>query len=171
MMKKIFILSSLLIFAFVLAACQSPAQKASEKVSEKIAEKAIEKASGGKANVDINKDQVNVKTGEGSMQVGENVQLPADFPKDVYVYEGTIKAAIKSNEKNGFTISIETAKPISEIKTAYEEKLKADGWQLTGTMDFGSSVSLVGEKDNRAVSVMIGSGDEINSIVLTVTEK
>jgi len=167
MLKKIFFSSFLLVIALALAACQSPGQK----VSEKMAEKAIEKASGGKANVDISKDQVNINTGEGSMKLGEDIKLPSDFPKDVYVYEGTIKAAIKSNDKNGYTISIETDKAVSDIKAAYEEKLPVDGWKITGTMDFGTSASLAAEKDNRTVSVIIGLSDEKASIVLTVAEK
>jgi hypothetical protein len=171
MMKKFLFFTMILVASIILSACKSPAQTISEKASEKIAEKAIEKSSGGKADVDINKNNVSVNTEEGSMQAGENVKLPEDFPKDVFVFEGKINTAIKSNDKNGYTISIESDKPIGEIKTAYEEKLKADGWKITGTMDFGTSVSVVAEKDNRNVSVMIGSDNEKSSIVLSVMDK
>jgi hypothetical protein len=173
MAKKILLASLVIGLASVLTACQTPAQKTSEKTAEKIAEKALEKSTGGKADVDIKNKQVNVQTNEGSLQTGENVSLPADFPSDVYVIEGTIKAVILNNKPKGYTVSLETDQTVSDVKTAYEEKIAADGWATTGIMDFGGTVSIAGEKDNRTLSVIISAseGEEKTSIVLGVAEK
>jgi hypothetical protein len=171
MAKSIFILSLFMIMPLILGACQSPAQTVSQKVSEKVVEKTIENATGGQANVDINNNNVNVKTKEGNLNVGENVSLPADFPKDVYVYEGKITAAISSNESKGYTVSIESDKSVAEIKAAYEKKIVEDGWEKTGVMDIGNSVSIGGKKGNRALSVMISNSDNKTMIVLGVYEE
>jgi hypothetical protein len=171
MNKKILFTIMALCLPLVLTACQSPSQKASEKASEKLAETAIEKSTGGKANVDISGKNVSVDTKEGSMQTGENISLPADFPSDVYVYEGSIKTAITSNDPKGYTVSIETDKPLADIKAAYEQKIVADGWEKTGTMDFGETASVMGKKGNRNLSVMISKGSDKTAIVLTVVEE
>jgi hypothetical protein len=171
-MKKTILAASLSIaFSLVLVACQSPMEKVTEKASEKLAEKAIENASGGKADVNINDKNVNVQTKDGNMNIGENVSLPADFPEDVYVFEGKISAAITSNENKGYTVSIETDKSVADVKAAYEKKIADDGWEKTGTMDFGNSVSLSGKKDKRTISVMISNSDNKTNIVLGVYEE
>jgi hypothetical protein len=171
MTKKIFIIYLALFLPLVLAACQSPAQKVSETASEKIAEKAIENATGGQADVDISGKNVNVNTKEGSVQTGEQISLPADFPKDVYVYEGTIKAVITNNTPKGYTVSVETDKTIADVKAAYEKRIVEDGWEKTGLMDFGESASISGTKDKRTLSVMIGKSGDKTSIVLGVSEQ
>jgi hypothetical protein len=172
MLKKILLSSLLAVLAVTLSACGMIGRKASEKTAENMAEKAIETSSGGQADVDIDGDNVNIKTTEGEMQAGESVELPANFPKDVYVLEGgKIKAAIQSNKENGYTITIETDKTINEIKEIYEGKFVTDGWKITGSMAMEGTISVVAEKDERVVSVIGGKGDENNSIVLTVTDK
>ena len=170
MTKKLLLAGTLFCLIFLLSACGYLGRKTQEKAAEKAAEKVIEGASGGKADVDINKENVNINTDQGSMQTGEDVQIPLDFPKDVYVFEGKIKSAIKSNENNGYTLSIETDKPANEIKAAYEEKLKAEGWKITGSMDLGGAVSIVSEKDKRTASVMISTGDNLTTIILGVSD-
>lgn len=171
MIKKISIISLALFLPFLLAACQSPAQKVSEKASEKIAEKALENATGGNADVDINGENVTVNTKEGNVQVGEQVSLPADFPNDVYVFEGIIKAVATNNDPKGYTVSVETDKAIADVKAAYEKKIVEDGWEKTGTMDFGESASISGKKDSRTLSVIIGKSGDKTSLVLGVSEQ
>ena len=170
-MTKIILRSIVLTgFVFMLAGC-GLGQKTAENTAENMAENAIEKETGGNADVDIEKDKVDIKTEDGSMQAGEDVSLPADFPKDVYVFEGKIKTVIQSNETAGFSVSIETDKAVESIKSIYEEKLKADGWKITGSMVIGDSITVVGEKDNRTVSIMAGKGEKENTIVINVANK
>lgn len=142
-----------------------------KSANEKAAEKIIEAQSGGKADVDINDKNVKVETEKGTMESGENVKLPADFPKDVYVIDGTIKAAISDKDNQGQTISIETDKDVAEISTVYQEKLKADGWKITGTMNFGDSATVVGEKDDRVVSIIAGKSDGKTMVNVSVGKK
>ena len=162
--KFYFLFSVAVVLSLSLAGCgKSVSQKASEKTAEKI----IEKQTGGKADVDINKGNVKVETKEGKMEAGENVKLPSDFPKDIYVIDGTIKAAISDQARDSQTISIETDKSMDEVSSLYQEKLKSDGWKITGTMAYGDVSTVVAEKDNRTASVVISKGDNKTTVTLS----
>ncbi len=162
-----------LALAVLLGACTSPWQKTAEKSAENMAEKAIEDSSGGQADVDINSESgsISVNTDQGSMQTGQNITLPEEFPDDVYVFEGKLAAVIQDNENNGYSLTIQTDSPIKDIYAAYEENLTENGWEITAKMDFGTTATMAAEKDKRSVSVAIGSGDEENTIIVTVADK
>lgn len=163
-MKFYSLLSLAVILSLFLAGCgKSITQRASEKAAEKI----IEKQTGGKADVDVDKGNVKIETEEGKMEAGENIKLPSDFPKDIYVIEGTIKAAIYDQARGGQTISIETDKSMDEVYSLYQEKLKSDGWKITGTMAYGDVSSVVAEKDNRTASVIISKSDNKTTVTLS----
>jgi hypothetical protein len=172
MMKRIALFSLALALMISLSACLSPADKVSEKVGESMAERAIENATGGAADVDVDNENVTIKTDEGSFEAGENVKLPDDFPSDVYVYDGKLQGVIRTNENKGFTLTIETVDTVATVKAVYEEKMREAGWETAGSMDFGTSASLGGEKDGRTLSVIIGEGDAGKSnVILTVAEE
>lgn len=167
-MKFYFLLPVLTLAILTLAGCgKSLSQKAGELATEKL----IEAQSGGKANVDINGKNVKVQTEQGKFESGENVKLPSDFPTDVYVIEGTIKMAVTDQAGGGQTISIETAKSVEEVSATYQEKLKSAGWKITGTMNFGEGATVVAEKDNRSVSVIIGKSDDKTTVTIGVAKK
>jgi len=169
--KKFKFLSLLLIlpiFTLILSGC---GKSVSQIVGEKATEKIIENQTGGKANVDINNGNVKVDTKEGSIETGANVKLPADFPSDVYVIEGSMVAAMSDQANKSFTISIEINKSLEEASTIYQTELKKQGWSITGTMNFGESSSVVAEKDNRTVSVYINKSNDKTTVVLGVATK
>jgi hypothetical protein len=150
MNKKILLVFCLAVSLIFVSGC-------TQKISEKAAEKVIEKASNGEVNVDINKNEVKIDTKEGSGQVGGDISVPADFPLDVFVIDGTVKTSFKNIDKNGWSLSVETNKPVTEVKSLYEQKLKDSGWTLNAIMDIGGSITFSGTKDKRSVSVMINS--------------
>lgn len=167
-LKFFFLFPAMIILSVFLSGC---GKSLSQKASEKAAEKLIETQSGGKADVDISKGNIKVETDEGKVESGEDVKLPADFPTDVYVIEGKIKSTISDQDNGGQTISIETDKSVAEISAIYQEKFKADGWKITGTMNFGDSATVAAEKDDRSASVIAGKSDNKTSIVITVGKK
>jgi len=154
--------------AITLAGC---GKSVSQMIGEKVAQTAINSQTGGKANVDLSNNNVKVNSKEGSYEAGDNVKLPDGFPSDVYVIPGKIGSAITSASSAGFTISITTDKSVEEAAAAYQDKFKADGWKITGTMNFGESSSVVAEKDNRTASVIISKGDNNTSVVLSTGNK
>ena len=156
-MKKVFIIAAVLVLAITLTAC-------GEKTAEKKAEKAIETSTGGTADVDIDDETVTVNTNAGSFTVGEEVDLPENFPSDIHMIDGTIKMATETTEIEGFSVSIETSKSVSVAKTEYLEQLVDDGWTITGTLDFTETASIMAEKDDRTVTVTILETDGVVTV-------
>lgn len=142
-----------------------------QQTTEKALENAIEKQSGGQAKVDINKDSYKVESKDGNIEVGQNVKLPADFPKDVYVIDGNIISAFSEPTKENFTVSIEINKSLSEAAEIYQEKLKADGWVVTGNMSFGDTTSVITEKNGRTATVMISKSNDKTTVVISTGKK
>lgn len=166
-MKKFYIFALCVVLtgmAFVVTGC-------GKKTAEKAAEKAIEKATNGQAEVDIGTNSVKINTNAGSFQAGENISLPSGFPSDVYVIDGTIKAASTVTEGEAYTVSIETSKSVTAAKEAYESKLKENGWNVTLSMDFQGSASLAAEKGDRTVTVSIGESEGKTLVVLGTSKK
>ena len=67
-------------------------EKGEEKAAEEVMEKAIESNMAGNAEVDIEENSLRIQTEEGEMTMtaGDSVQLPADFPRDVFLYKGAV---------------------------------------------------------------------------------
>lgn len=167
-MKKYFLFPAVVAAVLVLSGC---GESLSEKATEKAVEKMIESQGDKDTEVDIDDGKMVVETDEGKMESGEDVALPADFPADVYVVEGKIKAAISDKASEGHTISIETDKSVEDVIAIYKEKFASDGWKITGTMNFGDSATVAAEKDERSASVMIGKSEAATSVILTATKK
>lgn len=165
---KMFVVAGLVL---VLAACQSPARTVQEKAVEGVAEKAIERTGGGQADVDIKNENVTVETAEGKMQAGEGVVIPEDFPEDVYVYDGKIISAIKINEKNTFSVSIETGDNPQTVKARYESELKKSSWKIDNSMDLGGSIVINGQKTGRIASIIASLAEDKTTIVVTTGEE
>lgn len=171
MAKKIKFFSLLLIlpvFTLVLAGC---GKSVSQIVGEKAAEKMIEGQTGGRTKVDIDNGNVKVETKEGNLETGSNVKLPADFPGDVYVIGGNIIAVMSDQANKSFTVSIEINKSLEEAAAIYQTELKKQGWNITGTMNFGDFSSVAAEKDDRTASVFISKNTDKTTVVLGVAEK
>lgn len=163
-MKKLFILCFCLVLAVTLSGC-------GKKTAEKAAEKVIEKATNGQADVDVSGNTVKINTNTGSYAYGDKVDLPSDFPSDVYVIDGTIKTASSDKQYGSFAVSIETSKSVSDVKSDYESKLKDKGWNITYSASAQDSSSITAEKDNRSVSVFISSSEDKTMVILSVTKK
>lgn len=160
---------SIILLPFLTLILSGCGKSISQIAGEKLAEKAIESQSGEDAKVDIKDGNVKIETKEGGILAGDDVKLPSDFPTDVYVVEGKIKAAISS--EGNYSITIESDKTIEELSNLYQEKLKAADWKITGTMNFGDSASVVGEKDTRNISIMFAKNDGKTSVILSLGKK
>jgi len=165
-------LYSLLAFMFastlVLSGC---GEQAAQKTSEKTAEKIIEKQIGGNADVDIDENNIKMETDQGSMEVGENVKLPADFPSDVYVVDGKLLSVFSDKTNNSHMVTLETEKSMEDASSVYQIELAAKGWEITGTIAIGDSTSIIAEKDTRTASVSISKGDKATTVILSTENK
>ena len=169
MSERTFVL--LLTVVLVLAACgKSAEQKAAEK-----AEKAFEKQTGGKAQIDLTKGKMTFKdkTGE-SVEIANKpgaVAIPADFPKDVFVYPGATPAmSLKSAE--GTTLNLSTTDAAGKVSETYKEKMKAEGWTQETALEQPQMIMLSYNKGERRAMVHISpeDGGAKTQIMLVVEE-
>lgn len=149
-----------LVFVIGLAGCKSAADKAVEK--------AIEKTTGAEVDVDTSQNQVAVNVNGTSWAAGDVVSLPTDFPKDVYVAEGTLKVAIASEETQGFTVSLESSQSVADLKALYLKELAADDWIISGTVDIQGSSSITATKANRSTTVSIGPSSDTSKTTVNI---
>ncbi len=162
---------SMIIFGLVLtgAGC---ARTPSEYAANKAAKKLIESNTNGDVKVDVQNNNFKYKGNGVDLVTGADVKLPADFPSDVYINVGKLISAASFTSNQAFQVSIETGKSAAEAYQFYQDKLKADGWSITGTMSFGEVSTVTAEKDTRIVSAMISKSDTSASLVtITVSKK
>src|SRR3989339_654994 len=142
MNKKFLKMSIIFGLAVFLSACQSPSEKVIETVTE-----------------------------NGTMQAGQDVSLPDNFPSDVYVYEGKLAAVVFNEANNGFNLTIETKDVLDDIKSVYENKLEEDGWVVNQSMNLGGVLYLGSEKNGRVISITASQTDETTMLVINVGNK
>ena len=189
-------------FAMALAGCGKAAEKASEKVAEKTLEKAVSVDGGsakvdinsqtGEVKVsgtDAEGAQFNVTSGGGdsgsftmtqttegggtvAIQSGEGTKVPADFPKDVPLYDGLAVLQAMSDTASGmFNVTGGVAAAPETVMAYYKEKTAAQGWTETMSMNAGDMQTLMCEKDDRALSVMVSKDGEKATLSVSVSKQ
>ncbi|NMC27643.1 MAG: hypothetical protein GYA42_05795 [Syntrophomonadaceae bacterium] len=142
-----------------------------EKAAEKATEKAIEQSSGGDAKVDLDKNQVTIKTDQGTTTVGETTQWPSKMPADVPKFKyGKITAVSETTTADKGVaefIAIEGV-ALADL-TKYTSELESAGWKIeaTTTMTDGYMVSAVKGEQNLVVSFSKGDKDFSGGIYYT----
>lgn len=158
----------------IAIACIIPLAACGKRHEERVIEKAIERSSGGKAKVDISEGKFELETGEGKLKVssGDGIEIPAAFPKDVYVYEGA-KAMTSMTMPKGYMLTLETNDPAAKVAAAYQSRMEAEGWKQEMAMDTGDAkvftykkgdlvaqVTIVGESDGGKTTISLTTSAE-----------
>lgn len=154
------ILIILTVFTLNLTGC-------AEKIAENAVESAIENSAGEDVDVDLSGDNVNLNLGGAKFNAGGNVQLPSNFPADVYQIEGTVTGSMSNLGVNTYWVTITTKIPINEVSTTYQTELPKNGWTISGTSNFEGMSTLNAEKDGRQLSIIITASEEETSIILS----
>jgi len=163
MFKKALFVVTVLLLVGVVSGCGQ------KSLTEKQMEKAMGDGMGKDVNVDLSSGEVKIVTEDGSiMEVGGDVSLPADFPKDVYVMEGKIISAMKNVMGAGHQIMIGTTKSVQEVKEIYEEELVKEKWVIGSSLAMGDIVMLSANKDDRTVSITISIDEEDENMVIAI---
>jgi hypothetical protein len=147
-------------------------EKGEKKVTEEAMEKIIESNTGGNAEVDIGENSLRIQTEEGEMAMtaGDSAQLPAGFPKDVFLYKGAnLNTAMEFPE--GFNLNFQTKDDASIVSEAYLTEMEAKGWSKEMTMDMGGRKMMGFKKDERMANVSIASDEGTTHISLTVAKE
>jgi len=137
--------------------------------AEKAAEKIVETATNGQADVDLSTNTITINSNGSTYQAGENVSIPASFPSDLYVIDGTVNAALTLKEGEQYSVTITTTKSAAEAKSLYESKLSTDGWTITTNASFATSTSIAAEKGNRNAFVTVTDVDGTVSVGITTS--
>jgi len=162
--KKLLIILSLLVLAFVVTGC-------GKKTAENTLEKAIEKSTNGQADVDIDNNAVTINANGSTYQASEaGLALPNGFPSDVYVVDGKITFAYTYVQDSNYSITIQTDKSKDELKSIYTEKMKDSGWESTLSVDTAEITTLGNKKgDERTANVTIAKDTTTDKWLVTIT--
>ncbi len=156
------LVSLLSLFFFALSSCE----KAVEKHQEQMIEKSIEKSTGEEAEVDLGKEKITLESEKGKVEIESRGQewpdeAPADVPKFKY---GTIKGTIKGETPTDNTWAVTFENVGFEALEKYEADLKKAGFTTTSIKMNDNAGSLMGEKNQMTVSVMLGEGKAVLGI-------
>lgn len=178
--KKVVLLSGLILLATSLDSCRC--QNVGERLAERIAEKAIEKQSGGKVNVDINKEkgQITIQgdSGQTKLSIGESTDLSGLPPELVYpgaVSEGVVKT--ETGTEKSVSVGLKSKDGLANIETHYAGVLKGGGWTQKGrweaTQDGETVITFSYEKETKSLMMWLkrDKDDTESSISIIHREK
>lgn len=110
---------------------QAAQEKMEQKVADSIAGGVLSKATGGNVNLDTEKGQMKFKDNKtgSTVSIGENMEIPEDFPKDVPVYPGAkANSIMTSTTEKTANATLTSGDDAVKITKWYEEKFKGEGW-------------------------------------------
>jgi hypothetical protein len=105
-----------------------------------------------------------------TMSSGDSVKLPADFPKDVFLYKGAeLTTAMELPE--GFNLMFQAKDDPSKVSEVYLAEMEKKGWSKEMSMDMGERKMLIFKKDERITNMSIAPYEEMTQITLTVAKE
>lgn len=148
------------------------------KVAEEVAEKAMESSmpEGSKVEIDENKNQVSIQTTDGaggavSVQAGESVAFPADFPEDIPVPGGVTWNLVQSSSADsasGVIVQGMLSTPVADVAAFMKQGLEAKGWkQENAFQQAGEMEMLTYSKEERMVHVTATKADSQTALVIS----
>ena len=109
------------------------------KIGGSLVENVVEKGTGGNVKVDTKTGSAELKTNEGSINVGSSAQWPSDLPSDVPKFSvGKITMSTKvTTVPKGWSVLISDV--TENDVTNYKNNLIAKGWVEESSASFGVS--------------------------------
>ena len=154
--KSIILIALLLSISLFTTACSN---KIEEKIGGKIAEKAIEKATDGEVDVNVDsKDGVSIEMGEGSMEMGENLDWPKDSMGSLPEPKATIVSITELKEENSTSLILSFNK--KDGGADYMDKLIDLGYIQTSIVKSEMGNIYTGVKDDNSVVMLSYQTDE-----------
>lgn len=141
-----------------------------EKAAEEIIENAIESQDDGDADVDIDlsDEEANIEVNGSTLQVGNDVAIPEEFPDDVFLPDGTVAAVVNTAE-GAYSVTMTSTASLMALRDDYETRQAGDGWTKSSSVTVGAGVIILWEKADRALSVTLtDNSDGTTTIGLSV---
>jgi len=182
-MKTISLIMVLFVLSFFVVSCGSDEskEKSSEKIAENFVENMIEKSSNGEVDIDIDQDGENTEMtieGENGESVTVNVnskEVPKNFPKDIYIVDGTIETAgtVKTAKGELLSLIILPKADFNSVSAEIPKQMKAKGWNTDLNMNLdGSNMYRFTKGENSAtINVTVDAGKTTVSYSVTVNLK
>jgi len=101
--------------------------------------------------------------------IGDEVDLPKEFPDDVPVFPGSMPMASMSSPDEGMIVTFKSTDEQQAIFDFYQSGLEEAGWEIVEDTTFGNRLAFDALKDSRKVSVVVAGtkGDARVSIIVT----
>lgn len=116
--------------------------------------------------------EIKGQDGKSTMTMGATVGIPDSFPKDVPILAGA-KPFMNATQDKAEVLQLKIQQPVAAVAKEYQEKLKAEGWEIESTMNMGDMSVIHANKGKRNCSVVInkGSDDTESTIQLVVADE
>jgi hypothetical protein len=101
--------------------------------------------------------------------IGDEVDIPEEFPKDVPIFPGATPMASMSAADEGMIVTFKSDEDQQDILDFYQSNLENDGWEILENPRFDRQLAFDAVKDNRKVSVVVAGtkGDSRVSVIVT----
>lgn len=143
-------------------------------LAESAIEGQIEAQTGGQADIDLSGESVtytDTETG-GTVALGANLTLPADFPSDILIYDGQITLSSASNVPGeGASLVFTTSESSVVIADWYETKLIADGWTKDGSFDLQGTSLRSYKKAGVTMSLSLATQEGVTTVIVARAEE
>ncbi len=123
-------------------AAQDAAKSAAEKVAEGAAKGAIKAKTGADVDVRVTDKGLSFndpKSG-ASFVTGDNVAIPASFPKDVPIYTNGKPTSIQVIKTGSASLLFITSDDRAKIRDWYLAEADKGGWKIDGTMEAADNI-------------------------------
>ena len=106
------------------------------------------------------------------MDMGGGAQVPADYPKDLPVYDGArVILSQSATEKNAHNLVLESNDPADKIADSYKNGLESNGWKMEGAMNMGKMNMFTAVKDKCQAVVQIANAGDKRTITQILSDK
>lgn len=102
--------------------------------------------------------------------------LPADFPKEVPVFKGSVVQGVQELPQNAHNVVFRTSAPVADVSEFYEKELKQAGWSVTQEFKRSTRAFATYEKGNMLAHVTVAEdpdnpGQQVIAIMYQEKEK
>ena len=110
--------------------------------------------------------------GKDGSSVDFNTGKPiTDYPGDVPLYAGKSVMDVKSGQKKGRMVMLQTSDSLEKISSFYKSELESKGWKVDTTMNTDKLIMYKASKDTRDLVVQIGTDGTHQSISQTLADR
>lgn len=157
--------------ALTLVGCGA-GEKASQEAADRLTEKALSK-DGQEVDVNSSDGSVSVKTEDGTVAFGDDVDLPEGFPEDVPLPRADFKVISAATQAGEIAVMLSlTDLDLASEKEHLGSELEKAGYTLSDTVDATSDgtgfFSVTATRGERTVGLVLTEGEDGSSAMYSI---